>query len=228
MANTKETVTPGKLEAKFNAFLGANKRLLIIIAATLVVAVVALWIGLSIAERNADASQLKIDNLQASYQTWSFIEDKSSSEALAEKESLLAGLRELSGKRGSSYPALKATYLLGLVAYEDGSFSEALQSFLNVSERGKDTYLASLALYNAGVASEQLGDSAKALEYYQSVYDRFGADAPESPKALFGVARLHEANNNIELARAVFQQLADEFAASEYAKLARSRLVVLR
>jgi tetratricopeptide (TPR) repeat protein len=228
MANTKETVAPGKLEAKFTAFLGAKKRLLLIIAAAIVAAVVILWIALSVADRTANAAQLKIDNLQGSYQEWAFLEDKSTSEAVSAKENLLAGLQELADKGGSSYPALKATYLLGLVSYEDGAYQDALQAFLRVSERGKDVYLASLALYNAGVASEQLGDATKALEYYQSVYDRFGAQAPESPKALFSVARLHEANNSMDLAKAVFQQLADEFPASEYAKLAKSRLVVLQ
>lgn len=228
MANTKETPTPGKLEAKFTAFLGARKRLLIIIAAAIVVVVLGLWIGLTIANRNADAAQLEIDNLQRSYSEWVFVEDKGDPEAVEAKENLVEELTELSHKGGASYPVLKATYLLGLIAYEDGSYQESLERFETVSEKGRETYLGSLSLYNAGVASEQLGDRAKALEYYQSVYDTYGAEATEAPKALFSVARLHEANNDMELAKAVFQQLADEFATSEYAKLARSRLIILQ
>ncbi|MDD3822826.1 MAG: tetratricopeptide repeat protein [Sphaerochaetaceae bacterium] len=228
MTNTNEPKSAGKLESKFNAFLGAHKKLLVIIAAVIVVAVVALWIGLSVADKNADAAQLRIDNLQKTYMTWSTAEDKTSPDATQAKSDLMAGLQELSGKGGVSYPVLKATYLLGLVAYEEGAYADALAHFMVVGDRGKDSYLGSLALYNAGVTSEQLGDMAKALEQYQAVYDRYGADAAESPKALFSVGRLHEANGNGDLAKAVFQQLADEFAASEYAKLARSRLIALQ
>lgn len=229
MANTNEpTMTAGKIETKFNAFLAGNKKFLIIIAAAIVVAVVGLWIGLTIADNAANAAQLKIDTLQQSYTEWNFLQDKTTDEAVAGKDSLVADLNELAGKGGSSYPVVKANYLLGLLAYEDGSYEQAKGYFDAVASKGADSYLGSLALYNAGVASEQLGDTAKAIEYYQSVYDRFGADAAESPKALFSVARLHEANNNIDLAKAVFQQLADEFSASEYAKLAKSRLVVLQ
>ena len=227
MANKNE-ITSGKLESKFNAFLGANKKILIIVAVAIVVAVLGLWIGLSVADNKADAAQLAIDNLQATYSEWNFLEDKTTAEALSKKESLVGDLSAIASKSGKSYPILKASYLLGLVKYEEGAYAEALDHFVAVAEKGRGTYLGSLGLYNAGVASEQLGNPDKAMEFYQSLYDTYGADAAEAPKALFSIARLHEAKNNIDLAKAVLQQLADEFTASEYAKLAKSRLVVLQ
>jgi tetratricopeptide (TPR) repeat protein len=227
MANKNE-ITSGKLESKFNAFLGANKKVLIIVAVAIVVAVLGLWIGLSVADNKADAAQLAIDNLQATYSEWNLLEDQTTDEAMATKEALVGELSAIASKSGKSYPVLKATYLLGLLKYEDGAYAEALDHFVAVSQKGSGTYLGSLGLFNAGVASEQLGNPDKAMEYYQSVYDTYGADAAEAPKALFSIARLHETNNNIDLAKAVLQQLADEFTASEYAKLAKSRLVVLQ
>lgn len=227
MANKNE-ITSGKLESKFNAFLGANKKILIIVAVAIVVAVLGLWIGLSVADNKADAAQLAIDKLQATYSEWNLLEDQTTDEAVATKESLVGELSAIASKNGKSYPVLKAKYLLGLVKYEDGAYAEALDHFVAVAEKGSETYLGSLGLFNAGVASEQLGNPDKAMEYYQSVYDTYGADAAEAPKALFSIARLHETNSNIDLAKAVLQQLADEFTASEYAKLAKSRLVVLQ
>jgi tetratricopeptide (TPR) repeat protein len=228
MAKTTETTSSGRLANSFNAFLVAKKRLLIIIAAAILLAVAILWISLSVADNRAEDLQVAIDNAQRTYSEWVFLEDKSSAEGQSMRESLVEDLSQLAQKSGRSYPVLKAEYLLGLISYEEGAYNEALENFLAVSQKGSGTYLGSLALFNAGVASEQLGDHMNALEYYQRVYDTYGSDAAESAKALFSVARLHESAGNTELARAVLQQLADEFAASEYAKLARSRLVVLQ
>lgn len=226
MAKTKEVTTSGKLEYKFNAFIASYKKLLIIGAVVLVVAVVALGFGLKAVEKQADARQLAIDNLQKTYTNWVYTEDKTTNEAQGIKETLVADLSELAGKSGKAYPVLKAEYLLGLIAFEEGEYTNALEKFLSVASRSKETYLGSLSLFNAGVSSELLGDNLKAIEYYQQVYDTYGTQAAEAPKALFSLARLHEANNNNDLAKAVLQQLADEFPASEYAKLAKSRLVV--
>ena len=57
--------------------------------------------------------------------------------------------------------------------------------------------------------------------------DEYGNNAAESPKALFGQARLQEKAGNIDLAKATFQQLADQFPSSEFAKLAKNKLVIL-
>ena len=224
----EEMTTAAKLESKFNAFLLAKKKLLIIIAVAILVIVVGLWIGLSVADSRADNLQLAIDNAQRTYDQWMVQENRDSSEAQALRESLVADLTELSGKGGKSYPILKSEYLLGLIAYTEGAYSEAMEHFASVAQKGNGTYMGSLALYNAGATSELLGDTAQALEYYQSLYDTYGSDAAESARALFSVARLHEHQGNVDLARAVLQQLADEFSASEYAKLARSRLVTLQ
>lgn len=225
---TETTTSSARLASKFNAFLVAKKKILIIIAAAIVLIVVGLWIGLSVADNRAEDLQIAIDNAQRTYSEWAFHEDKSSAEAQALRQSIVEDLSALAQKGGKSYPVLKAEYLLGLVRYEEGAYNEALEYFTQVAQKGSGTYMGSLALFNAGVASEQMGDNAKALEYYQSVYDTYGSDAAEAAKALFSVARLQERAGNNELARAVLQQLADEFAASEYAKLARSRLVVLQ
>ncbi len=172
--------------------------------------------------------QLLIDNLQKSYTTWSSLEDKSSAEALKSFDSLVAELNALASKGGSKYPSVKAQYLLGMAYYGQENYEMALNNFLESAKKGKGTYMESLSIMNAAAVSEQLGNNVKALEYYQRVWDTFGNSAAEAPKALFSIARLHEFNGNITLAKAVFQQLADEFPTSEYAKLAKTRLVILQ
>jgi len=228
MANNMDTEKSGKLVVTFSSFLGTYKKLLTIIGIVVVLALVALWIGLGVANSNAEKKQLAIDGLQADYTAWTALEDKTTAEATAAAEKLVAGLQDLASKEGSKYPELKASYLLAMIDYTNEELSTALEGFLKVADNGKETYLGPLSLNNAAVVSEQLGDNAKALEYYQRVYDTYGKETAEAPKALFNVARLQEASNNVALAKAVLQQLADEFPSSEYAKLAQSRLVVLQ
>jgi TolA-binding protein len=202
--------------------------LLMIIGIVLLVALIGLWIGLSVANSNADKNQLLIDNLQESFTTWSSLDDKTSAQAQDSFNSLVAELNTLAAKGGSAYPVVKAQYLLGLAYYAQEDYEKSRTYFLEAANKGKGTYMESLSIMNAAAVSEQLGDNAKALEYYQSVWDTFGSSAAEAPKALFSVARLHESNGNTTLAKAVFQQLADEFPTSEYAKLAQTRLVILQ
>lgn len=225
MAKKKEGESSfGKFEEKFSGFVFTYKKLLIIVAAVLVVAIVAVWVGISIGEKSANSHQVAIDKLQ---QRYIHLSDNQEGDNSASVEQLKGDLSEIAKKRGSSYPVVKAHYLLGLIAFEEGSFDEALSHFLEVTSRSKGSYLHSLSLLNAAVVSEYQGNDSLALEYYQSLYDQFGSDSAESAKALFNVARLHEQGENIELAKAVFQQLVDEFGGSEYAKLAQSRLIAL-
>ncbi len=227
MANAKENESINKLEGKLTNFIAKRKTILIVCAAVVVLALAGVWIGLSVNAKATAANQLTIDLLQEDYEAWMAMEDQKSEEAVKALEALTGALNDLS-KKGNKYPAIKATYLLGLTSYAQEDFQTARERFLAAYEKDKETYLAPLSLMNAAVCSERLGDNAKALEQYQSVYDQFGSEAPEAPKALFSVARLHEAAKNIDLAKAVFQQLADEFSSSEYAKLAKTRLVTLQ
>ena len=72
-----------------------------------------------------------------------------------------------------------------------------------------------------------MGNVQLALEYYTRIIDEFGFEVPEAPKALFAQARLEEGRGNIELAKATFQQLADQFPYTEYGKLALNRIPFL-
>ena len=220
MAKSKEVSTTDKLGQKFSHFVVSNKMIIIIVVAAIIVALIALGIGLKVSDKQANSRQIAIDALQERYNEWTSSDGGDASE-------LKNDLAALSKKRGKGYPAVKALYLQGLIAYEEEAYAEATALFLSVAERNKEGYLAPLALFNAGVSSEQLGDYLKANEYYQRVYDNYGRDAVESPRALFSLARLYEANGDIELARAMFKQLSDEFPSSEFARLAKNRLVTL-
>ncbi len=227
MAEKKELSFQNKVENSLATFWRGNNKIIIIAGITLLVILAGLAIGLSISSKNAETNMGLIDQLGEQYTTWVANEDITTSEAIDQVTTLKTELNSLAKAKNSSYPSVKSSYLLGLIAFKEGSFDEAKNQFLISLDKGKDSYFASLSLFNLAVTSEKLKDNAAALSYYQQVYDLSNGDAAQSAKALFNVGRLHEANNDIDLAKAVFQQVSDEYPSSEYAKLASSRLILL-
>lgn len=227
MADKKEPSFQNKVENTVASFLKRNMKAIIIAGIALVVILVGLWIGIVINNNTHSSLQESIDTLGEQYTEWTASEDLTSDEALTEAESLKEELLQLANHKSSAYATVKANYLLGMIEFKLESYDEALQYFLTAAEKGKDSYLSSLSLFNAAVVSEKLDDSVKALEYYQRVYDDSEGKAVEAARALFNVGRLHEEKGDTDLAKAVFQQLADEYPNSEYAKLAQTKLVIL-
>jgi len=214
-----------RLERSLNSMLGKNKKVLLIALIVIVVALVGLGIGTSVVKNNLNKQFNLIDELEDSYAT---LQGMDSEDALYQGKygELLAQLKDLASK-GSKYPALKAEYVLGMIAFEKEEYQKALDSFYSVYGKSKETYMGSLSLSNAAAAAEELNNSALALEYYTKLIDEFGFSAAEAPKALFAQGRLQEKGGNVELAKATFQQLADQFPGSEFGKLAQNKLALL-
>lgn len=214
-----------RLEASLNSLLGRNKKLLLIVFIVIIVALVGLGIGTSISKSTLNKQFNLIDELEDSYASLQVM-DSDDAAYQTKYDELIAQLTDLAGKK-ANYPSLKAEYLMGMIAFEKGEFQKALDSFFAVYGKAKDTYMGSLSLSNAAVAAEELDNSALALEYYTKLIDEFGFSAAEAPKALFAQGRLQESGGNKELAKATFQQLADQFPGSEFGKLAKNRLALL-
>lgn len=214
-----------RMEVSLNSFVGKNKKVLLIALGVLVVVLVGLGIGTSVSKSTLNKQFNQIDELEATYAEIQAM-DSEADGYQTKYDELLAQLKDLAGKK-SNYPALKAEYLLGMISFEKEEFQNALDSFYSVYEKSKETYMGSLSLSNAAAAAEELKDATLALEYYTKLIDEFGFSAAEAPKALFAQARLQENAGNLELAKATFQQLADQFPASEFGKLAQNRLALL-
>ncbi len=219
----KEVSFQNRVEESLALFFQKNKHVLIITGAVIVLALAVLIIALSVGSSQTEKNQQRIDELSLQYDEWV----SSSEEGAAVPQELVDGLEGLTSTKKSAYPALKAEYLLALISAEGEQWSDAAQRLETLAENGKDTYFASLAQFNLAVVSEAMGDDSAALAYYQQVYDDSEGRASESARALLSVARLHEKAGDTDLAKAVLQQLADEYPESEYAKLALSHLVLL-
>ncbi|MGE4583334.1 MAG: tol-pal system YbgF family protein [Sphaerochaeta sp.] len=228
MSNNKDIVDTSlteRIEGTLNGFLAKHKKALIIAAAVLVVVLVTVGIIASVNHKNLLKEFDTVDQLGKSYSDLQAMGTDAEGYQ-AKYDELVKNLNDLAAK-GKKYPNLKAEYLLGMVSFEKKDYQKAMDSFLSVYSDANGSYLGSLSLTNAAVSAEELGNDSLALEYYTKVIDEFGLTAAEAPKALFGQARLQEKSGNAELAKATFQQLADQFPSSEFSKLAKDKLAFL-
>lgn len=214
-----------RMEKALNGFLARYKKILIIVLAVIVIALIAVGIVTSVNNKSLQNQFNLIGKLETSY---SELQALSSDDATyqSKHDDLVGQLKTLAAE-GKKYPNLKAQYLMGMVSYDAKNYQEAIDAFVAVYSKANGSYLGSLSLTNAAVSAEELGNDSLALEYYTKVIDEFGLSSAEAPKALFGQGRLQEKAGDNTLAKAVLQQLADQFPTSEFAKLATNRLALL-
>lgn len=217
LSTEKTLSTEEKMIGSVSTFFEKNKVILIVICAVIVVGILAAIIAVNAVNSAKDKAQIKIAKLEQQY-----------AEVLASDAqdwtALTADLQAM--VKGSSYASVKSQYLLGLVYYQQQNYTEASDAFMKAYDLNKSIYLAPLSLANAAACAEEGGDSAKALELYNQIYN----DYPESgtaAKALFNVARMYYQQGNTQLAQATFAQVADYYPNSEYGKLAQNLANVL-
>ena len=228
MKDKKKSLTSSeKIAAKTEGFLSRNYRLLIIVLVIVVLVVAALGIWSFVSGNDREEVATAVYDLEQHYNDLLLIDETSADFETAGSQLVSDAQAILAAVDGNEYAGLKTNYILGEYYFLTGDYTSALSCFETVAADGSGTYFGSLALANAAASAENAGDQDSALAYYNRIWDEYGTEAPESPKALFNAARIYEAQGDTELASATYAQLADEFTSSEYAQLANARLIVL-
>lgn len=211
---------------RLSSFLLVNKKILLISVSTIVVILIAIGIIIGVGTAKLNKYTEKVENLQSVYSDWTNAE-----EASTEKEALYTtlevDLKEIIANNSNNYPDMRASYLLAELYYESENYSEAAKLFISISEAYSDVYIAPLALMNAGVTYEQLGETDKAVELYQKVVDSYKNNSGEVAHALFSIGRIYDSQSKNDIAKTVYQELVQDYPNSEWAKLANSRLILL-
>ncbi|MCR5731760.1 MAG: tetratricopeptide repeat protein [Sphaerochaetaceae bacterium] len=217
-----------KVAEKTEKFFYNNWKKITIVCAVIAIALVILAV-VTVMDNNKKEKQFtEVFNLEQGYNSILSLDNTSDefNKALADlnakADALIAD--------ADGYPEIKAKYIKALAAMVAQDWNTAASSMEDVAVAAKDTYLVPAALVNAAVAYENAGSQDKALELYNKVWNDFGKDCPEGPKALFNVARIYEAKGDTELAKATYSQLVDTYLSttgSEYARIANARLITL-
>ena len=226
MKKDKEISRAEKLAQKTDAFLGSNKKILVIILVVILLILVGVGIGTAIYSKNINSKYDELYNLEQSYSSL-IVLDESSNEyntAVSEFESEAEAFLQVN--KIDSFLGARATLLLADVKFLEENWTESYELYLAVAEAHDDDYYGPLCYINAAVAAENNSDSNEALRLYTYVWDTYGVTCPQAPQALFNQARLEYANGSTDVARSIFEQLTSEFPNSSYSAIAESWLLM--
>ena len=222
-----------KISSKLNDFIGRHAKLLVAIAALVIVLIIVLAVALTVMQSASEKKFNSLLDLEAQYSSLSLMSSDDEAYQSTADEFIKSADALIASSSLKEYPGAKAELLLADLAFSQENYQEAADHYRAVADAQSGSYLAEVAIMNEAACYDNLGDQAKALELYNYVFDTFGTDSAYAPKALFNAGRLYEAMGETELAKASFEQLTGLYlmtengTVSEYARLAQSHLVTM-
>ncbi len=223
MANVEEKKS---VSTKLSQFIISKSKIILIVCAVIVVVVVVTGIATAVNNNAQQKWMTAIETAETDYTDWKALTVEDSDRDLEAEELEIELLAIVDGAK-NSYPQMKATFLLGSLSFELKDYTEAASYFDSVQKDYADTYLAPVALMNNAVALEMLNKNDEALDRYQRLVDTYAAVSPEASHAMFSIGRIYEGQGNLDLSKAVYEQLIAEYETSEWAKLAQVRLITI-
>ncbi len=119
----------------------------------------------------------------------------------------------------------RANLVCAEIVYQQKKYDDAVNYWTNVSEKSKKSYLAPIAYYNLGVCYEQLGDTQKASDNYKKAAENDNYILQTHAKFSYG--RTLETLGKVDEAKSVYQDLNDKNPDDTWAKIAKTRLLIL-
>jgi len=195
----------------------------LVILAVVVLGGLAIWTQIDSATKIAFATQ--IDKAQTDYTAWSSEVDPVKKAALGKTfESDVAAIQQ---NAPMGYGLSKAWFLRGTYEAAQKRWAEAAKAYRAVFEKDPSSYLAPVALVNAGVSLEENGDTAGALAAYADFEKAFSSYPVLAPQVLFTEGRLLEQQGKKNDAVTAYKKLPAQYPESDWTKLARDRIIVL-
>lgn len=218
MENQFEKATIGD---KIAQFVTSVRGILIAVVAVLVVVVAAYGICSTLVTKSSQKALADIDSI--SYNLTKDSAALSDEELEARKVSALAALEPYTAKNGVA--GVRADMLAAEILFSQGNNEAAAEKWVSAAKKGSKSYTAPLAYFNAGAAYENLGKLDDAAASYEKAVS-YG-DFDQIAHAQFSLGRVHEAKGETDEAVKVYTELFDAVPSDSWAKLAKSRLIVL-
>ncbi len=184
--------------------------------------VIALVIGLVVFFKNSSIEKglTELDQIEYKY-----ISLDTESETLEEDKTAI--LMEVTNfaDNSSGVVSLRSYIFAGNIAFELEKWAEARDLYVNAYDANDKAYTAPIALFNAGICSDELNELDVAIDYLEKAveFDNF----PLMARALFNLGRIYESNNSIDNALEIYEQVSIDYPESSWAKLAKSRKISL-
>jgi tetratricopeptide (TPR) repeat protein len=211
---------------KLADFISMHRMLIIGIGVAVVVAIAAVGVYTVVSGNIASASGRAMDLADQKFQTWSQETDEQK-KADAEK-SLIADLDSIAKKWPRTLAAQRALLKKSTILSQKKDYAEAEKTALDAFARNKKSYVAPVALQLAAVAAEEAGNTDTAIAHYTALTKDYLKTSPVVPSALFNLGRLQEDKKDYKAALASYNQLVSSFGGSEWALLAKNRVIYLK
>ncbi|MCL2271595.1 MAG: tetratricopeptide repeat protein [Treponema sp.] len=221
MQNENKDLTVGE---KIILFVQKNKKGILISTGAFVFLLAALIIFLSLQDVFHNRAIAEADDLNRRYDDmrYQITEDFKSSEL----DTLLSDLEKF-GTRKSGYPGSKAWSIIAQIHSARKDWSKSKEAWLNAAQKGNNTYLGPISLFNAAAAAEEQGNIEQAIELLQKcISHQF--EFPAAARAQFSIGRLYEKQSNYTAAVEAYRfVLIDWQDIPIWQHLARSRITVI-
>lgn len=204
-----------------------KKRVIFLTAAGAVLAVLlAVGIYSLVSNAAAENSSRAMEVVRGKITAWNSEKDEAKRAEI--ETALLADIDNIVKKWPRSFAAQQGLFTKsGLYAYKkDWAAAEA--ACLEAVKRLPKSYLAPVALESAAVAAEEQGKTDAALEHYTTITTQYKTDTPGLAHAYFSIGRLNEAKSDWKAALDAYGRLLSDFADSDWAKLAKDRVIYLK
>jgi tetratricopeptide (TPR) repeat protein len=211
---------------KLADFISANRILFIGIAIGIVVAIAAVGIYTAVSENVATASSRAMELAEQKLQQWSQETDEQK-KADSEK-ALLVYLDTIAKKWPHTIAAQRALLRKAAILNQKKEYADAEKTALDALARNKNSYAAPIALELAAVSAEEAGNKDAAIAHYTQLAKDYLKDNPVAPHALFNLGRLQEEKSDYKAAMASYNQLVSAFGGSDWALLAKNRIIYLK
>jgi len=210
---------------RFVDFISKNRRIIIGLGIAIVLIIVAIGIYTAVSGNIASASSRAMELADQKALQWSQETDE---EKRAEIESsLIAELDSIAQKWPRTLAAQRALLRKAALLSQKKEYAEAEKTALEAYKRNKKSYVAPIALELAAVAAEEAGNTDAALEHYTLITKDYKKDNPAAAHAFFNLGRIKEAKGDYKGAIEAYNQLIASFGDSEWAMLAKNRVIYL-
>lgn len=224
MATTDEKKESGTLTENLAYFIQKNRRIIFMIAGAAVIIIVGLVVVLAVQERVRAGALSAFEAFNDRYEALRF--DINESAKAEEVAALLEELSVFAGKT-AAFPGARAYALIASIHMDRKDWAEAERNWTLAAGKGKKTYLAAAAFFNAGVAAEEQGNAEGAIAHYGeslALADTFS----QAPRAQFAIGRLREEQRNREAALEAYRTLTEKWPSETvWVNLANSRIIAL-
>ena len=223
--NTETVPFRTQLRVAVSNFLQKYRTLLlaVVILGVLVIVGLAIWGQVDSATKTSFAA--KIEKSQDDYNSWFTEADATKKAALA--TILESELAEIEKSAPLGYGLSKAWFIHGNYWANQKKWTEAAAAYHTVFEKDASSYLAPIALVNAAVSHEELGNADAALKVYEEFEKAFATDVILAPQVFFTQGRLFESLQKNAEAVAAYKKLLEKFPESGWTKLGRDRILLL-